>query len=134
MNKRRILAIDYGTKKIGLAISDETNKIALPFLNLEGQSQENFIKEIKEICQKEKIKEIILGLPKTLEGKEAKQAKKVKKFAQFLKKALDLPIIFEDERFTSKMAQKFLERDKKKDDKVAAQILLQGYLDKENKR
>lgn len=126
----RILAIDYGTRKVGLAISDETKSIALPFLILENKGNKNLSEEIHKLCQKNKVEKIIIGMPKTLAGQEGKEAQKVKKFAKILEEKVNLPIIFEDERLTSKMAQRFLEKNKKIDDKIAAQILLQGYLDK----
>ncbi|MEW6407382.1 MAG: Holliday junction resolvase RuvX [Patescibacteria group bacterium] len=126
----KILAIDYGSKKIGLAISDETQSIALPFLFLENRGDKNLTEEIYRICQKNKVGEIVLGMPKTMAGQEGKQAQRVKKFAKLLKKKVDLSIIFEDERLTSKLAQRFLEKNKKEDDRIAAQILLQDYLDK----
>lgn len=126
----RILAIDYGLKKVGLALSDETESISLPYLVLENIGDRDLAKKILEICQKEKVKKVIVGLPKTMSGEERNQAKRVKRFAEILKKNVNLSIIFQDERLTSKMAQKFLEKNKKKDDRIAAQILLQDYLDK----
>lgn len=126
----RILAIDYGSKKVGLAMSDETESIALPFLILKNKGDEIVACEIKKICKENEIGKIIIGIPKTLSGKESEQTQQVKRFVDFLKKEIKLSIILRDERLTSKMAQRFLEKNKKYDDKIAAQILLQGYLDK----
>lgn len=129
----KVLALDYGLKKVGLAISDETKLVALPFLVLKNKGAKKLAEEIREICQKNKVGKIVLGIPKTMTSQEGKQAQRVKKFAKILKKKVGLPIIFEDERLTSKLAQRFLERDKKskkKEDKIAAQIVLQNYLDR----
>lgn len=125
----KILGIDYGRKKIGLAISDEGEKIALPFSVIKSK---NPIPEIVSICKNHNIKNIILGLPKTMRGEIGQQAEEVKKFAQSLKKAINnINVILEDERLTSKMAKQFLIKEKKDDDVAAAQILLQDYLDRE---
>jgi putative Holliday junction resolvase len=126
----KIFAIDYGTKKTGFAISDETKTIALPFLVLENKNDKSLAREIKKICQENDVGKIVVGIPKSLAGVEEVQAKKVREFVKILNKTMNLPIVFEDERLTSKMAQYFSEKDKKKDDKIAAQILLQGYLDR----
>lgn len=128
----KILAIDYGSKKVGLALSDETRRIALPFLFLENRGDKNLTEEIYRICQKNRVGEIVLGMPKTMTGQKGKQAQRVKKFAELLKKKVDLPVVFEDERLTSKLTQRFLGKNKKYDDKIAAQILLQDYLDKKS--
>lgn len=123
----KTLGIDYGKQKVGLAISDEAGKISLPFSVIEGK---NSISKIADICKKEGIKQIVIGLPKTMRGEEGQQAEEVKKFASLLEKFTDLGVILEDERLTSSMASRFLEKNKGDDDKVAAQIILQGYLDR----
>jgi putative Holliday junction resolvase len=131
----RILAMDFGQKRIGLAISDELKIIAKPFLTLENKSKKYIINQLKKICQNFDIKKIVVGLPKSLSGKEGVQAKKVRAFAKILAEKIGLPIILEDERFTTEEAEKFLEEKsiKKrilKKDQLAAFYILQSYLDR----
>lgn len=120
-----ILGIDFGEKRIGLAIADSELKIALPFKTVKSE------KEIEEICKNRKISKIIIGLPRGLSGKNTEQTQKTKEFAQRLKNNLKIPINFQDERLTSKQAEKMLQNKHKKEDidAISAQIILQTYLD-----
>lgn len=130
----RILAIDYGDVRIGLAISDESQIIAKPFRTLENKSKKYILSEISNICQKENVSEIIIGFPVMLSGEEGIQVEKVKRFRDFLKDNLNVKIVLEDERLTTVEAEKLLEEkegfsniDK---DQIAAYYILQSYLDK----
>ena len=134
----RILAIDFGLKRIGLAISDELKLIAVPYKAI--PNDENALSEIIKIINVEDVNEIIIGLPLNLDGREGDIARKVRQFGEELKKHLkNITIKFFDERFTSKMAEKkFIEKkkkiplgdkNKKEIDKLAAAYLLQNYLD-----
>lgn len=129
----RILAIDFGEKRIGLAISDDSQKIALPFGILDGRDIKKALEKLKDICRRKNIKKIILGLPLTLDGKEECAVKKTKNFAHWLEKTLHLPIIYEDERLTTKEAEKILkergEKDKSKVDVISAVLILKQYLE-----
>lgn len=129
----RILAVDWGEKRIGFALSDKSQRIAYPLKTIENQGLEVVISMIKKICQENKVEKIILGLPLGLDGKETKQAERVKRIKEILNEQIDLPIIFEDERLTSKMGKQFKLNKKKNIDQIAAQILLQGYLDRKQK-
>jgi len=134
---RRILGLDFGEKRIGLSISNQTGKLALPYGVITNSTERQSIREIKKICQKEKIKELVIGLPITLKGKEGREVEKVRQFAQKLKEATQLSIIFEDERFSSKQAEKVLkERGAKgrkgKIDTLSAVLILNQYLEKED--
>ena len=131
----RILGLDYGEKHIGIAISDALDILASSLLTLENKGKDFVSKEIKRICKEKDISKIVIGLPVSLSGKEEIQAKKVKEFTEFLKKEINIPIVFEDERLTSVMADRFLKEAKikerkKKEHELAAQIILQDYLDK----
>lgn len=133
----RILALDIGEKRIGLALSDPQDSLAFPFGTIEPQKEEP-ISEIKKICQENDVFKIVIGLPLTMRGEEGEEAKKVKKFAQRLASRLSLEIIFEDERLTSQLVEKLLitegasrKRRKSLKDTLAAKFILQGYLDKE---
>lgn len=132
----RILALDWGEIRIGAAISDEDARIAFPLKDaiLSGK---NAISEIKKIVDESEVRLVLLGLPKTLSGKEGASAKKLHAFAHDLSESLyHVPIKLIDERFTSVEAGKLLKEqglsEKKQrniKDNIAAQIILQQYLD-----
>ncbi|HEV8601256.1 MAG TPA: Holliday junction resolvase RuvX [Patescibacteria group bacterium] len=130
----RILALDWGTKRVGLAVSDEGGKIA--FALDKPIDSKGAISEIKQLVQKLEVGLILIGLPKNLKGEEASSAKKLKSFADDLLKAIGIPLNFIDERFTSVEAGKKLDEQgiREKDqrgikDNIAAQLMLQQYLD-----
>ena len=134
---KRILGIDFGEKRVGVALSDESLTLASGILTLENHRDHELAKEIKKICDENNVSKIILGLPKNLKGQETASAKKVRQFAEILKKEILQPIEFEDERLTSVMVRKRLHEKglkevqiKKEIDKKAAEAILQGYLDK----
>lgn len=131
----KILGIDYGDKRIGLAISDENEKLASRFLTLENKSLKNSIEEIKNIIIKKSIKKIIIGLPFGLKT-ESEQTQKTNNFINYLIKEVDIPVKKINEVFTSKMAKENLrnagikkEELKEIIDQEAARIILQDYLD-----
>jgi putative Holliday junction resolvase len=132
----KILSIDYGNKRTGLAISDENEKLASRFLTLENKSSKDLIKEIKKIILEKNIGKIIIGIPIGLKGESA-QTQNIKEFSAKLSGNIDIPIIEINEVFTSKMAEENLrkagiksEEIKKNIDQEAARIILQDYLDK----
>ncbi|HEV7736776.1 MAG TPA: Holliday junction resolvase RuvX [Chlamydiales bacterium] len=133
---KRIVAIDFGIKRIGIAISDNGQTIAFPLATVSGGN--NAVLNIKNAL-KEKlpdVERILVGFPVLLSGKEGDMAILVKKFAQTLEEAFALPVELIDERFTSRLADQHLreihlnrkERTAKLDTAAAA-ILLQAYLD-----
>jgi putative Holliday junction resolvase len=125
----KLLAIDYGEKKIGLAIGDSETKIASPFRILVNNKE--LMDKLKEICRKEEIDKIVIGLPVGLKGTNTEQTKLVLNFIEKVKKSLGLEVIEQDEKFSSMYAQKLLRETKAKhlDDDVAAMIVLQSHLD-----
>lgn len=126
----KILGIDYGLKRVGLALAD-TLFVASPFLTL--KNDKNIFNELKNICEKENIELIVVGLPKTLRGGESEQTKLTNEFANKLKKFTNLSIEMQDERFTTKIFEDYhLKKDKKKEliDQISATAILQTYLDK----
>ena len=132
----KILSIDYGEKRTGLAISDEGEKLASHFLTVENKSLENLIKEIKDIISENNIQKIILGIPVGFKGESA-QTQNIREFSAKLNENIDISIIETNEIFTSKMAEENLrkagiksENIKKIIDQEAARILLQDYLNK----
>lgn len=132
INTQKLLGIDYGASKIGLALADLETKIATPFKIL--IKEKNPIFKIKEICEQENISKIIVGLPVGLKGVDSKQYKNVVNFIDKLRQEIKLEIVEQDEKLTSIYAQKLMRETKAKklDDDVAAMIILQSYLD-ENK-
>lgn len=125
-----LMGIDYGEKKIGLAVANEKAKIATPYKVLENKGFDFVVSEIKKICEVEDVGEIIVGLPISLSGEIGTQAKKVMEFVEFLKEKLPLSIKTEDERLTSAMVDKLAKEQKVERDAVAAMLILQNYLDK----
>ena len=128
-NNKKLLGIDYGERKIGLALADLETKIATPYKIL--TNSKDILAKISQICQREEIDKIIIGMPLSLKGTMSKQYKSVVNFINKLKKELDLEIIEQDEKLTSMYAQRLLKETKAKhlDDDVAAMLILQSYLD-----
>ena len=130
----RILGVDYGEKRIGLAVSDESETLASRFLTLKNKSLKNSAEEIKKIISEENIKKIVVGVPVGFKG-ESGQTKTVRKFIGELKKNINAPIMEVNEIFTSKMAEENLIKAGVKDikkviDQEAARIILESYLEK----
>lgn len=132
----KILAVDLGLVRTGLAVSDIWEVLASPFCVVEEKNREILVKKISEICKNEKIKKVIVGLPKNMDGSEGESAQNSKTFAQALHQLTQLPVIMLDERCTTITAHNYLNetnvRGKKRKnvvDAVAATIILQNYLD-----
>ena len=132
----RILALDHGTKRIGVAVSDETKTIATPLEYIPAEPFAAFLDRLKHLLVEKEVDLILLGLPRNMDGTYGPAAQKVETFAAALKSAITAPIKLWDERLTSRMANRILiqgnvRRDKRKEkvDKMAAAILLQSYLD-----
>lgn len=128
----KLLGVDYGNKKVGLAIGDTETRVASPFLIIINGG--NLLAKIRQICIDEKIEKIVVGLPVGLTGVQSPQYLVVKKFIAKLKNELTLEIFEQDENLSSSYAKKLLQGTKSKgqDDDVAAMIILQSYLDKIN--
>ena len=132
----RILAIDYGTKRLGIAVSDEDCTIAFPVSVETVKSDADAIHRVVAIAAEKRAGKIIVGLPRNMDGSEGPMAKQVQKFVSNLQSSVTVPVEVLDERLTTAMAERsLLEGDlsrakrKKIKDKIAAQMLLQGYLD-----
>ena len=129
----KILALDYGTKRIGVAVSDEGQKIAFPKPFIETKKKGELLKMIID----EAVEKVLVGLPKSLAGKETKSAQAAREFADWLKQDSGLEVELVDERFTTREAgQKLREtglkskQAKTKIDSMSAYILLESYLNK----
>ena len=133
----RILALDHGTKRIGVAVSDETRTIAQPLEFIPAEPFADFLARLKQLLVEKEIGLILVGLPRNMDGSYGPAALKVQTFVAALKDAIAVPIKTWDERLTSSQANKILiqgnvRRDKRKEkvDKMAAAILLQSYLER----
>lgn len=127
--QEKFLGLDYGTKKVGLAIGDLQTKIASPYKILNNNP--DLINQLKDICLKETIEKIVVGVPLTLKSASSKQTQIVERFIAKLRKATYLEIVEQDERMSSIYAKSLLKETKSKhlDDDVAAMIILQSYFD-----
>ena len=132
----RILALDHGTKRIGVAVSDETKTIALPLEYIPAEPFADFLVRLKEILREKEVELILIGMPRNMNGTYGPAALKVQEFVDVLKSLLPVPIKLWDERLTSTQANRYLIEGnvrradrKQKVDKAAAAILLQSYLD-----
>jgi len=133
----RILAIDYGDKKVGLALSDPMKIIAKPYKTIINDSKESLLNDIIQIIKLKDIDEIVVGLPKTLKNTYSEQTYKVKDFIDYITSSLDINIAIVDERLSSIEAKRSLinqgiktGHNKKDVDMTAAALFLQNYLDK----
>lgn len=137
----RILGIDYGEARTGLAISDENEIVATVLQTIHERNHDKLADTIAEICKERAIKKIVLGLPKNMDGSEGFRAEYTRKFQGLLAERMpDLLYDFYDERLTTVAASYFMQeagtRGKKKKasiDALSAQIILQDYLDRNNK-
>jgi putative holliday junction resolvase len=132
----RILALDYGSKRMGVALSDELGWTAQPLETFERKTLERDIAHIQELVTMHEVREVLIGLPLRLDGGEGPAVQAVQRFIGRLRETLSVPVITWDERMTTRAAEDLLiaadmSRKKRKGvvDRVAAAILLQGYLE-----
>ncbi len=132
----RILAVDYGEKRIGLAVSDELEITASPLMMLTKQSDEDAIRQIARLASRLRVAQIVVGLPRRTDAKEGEMERRVKAFAEKLRQMVQVPVVLFDERFTTRIAEQVLleadlSRQKRRQvrDKLAAVVLLQSYLE-----
>ena len=136
----RILALDIGEKRIGLAISDELFLFAHPLETIIFKGLNDLIEKLKTIISSKNITELVIGIPYTLKGTNSKKTEEVLKIKQVIANELSLPVHGVDERLTTKIAEKTLHNLGKKPsknrdiiDQIAATQILQSYLDKLNR-
>ena len=132
----RYLAIDHGSKRIGLALSDPMKIIAKPFRTITYDNLDDFFNILFKIIKEEEVECIILGFPIGMNGQETIQTKQVLEFQKKIKLKINIPILLQDERLSSLSAEKSLIEQKIKTgynkseiDKTAAAIFLQQFLD-----
>ncbi len=137
----RVLAIDYGERRLGIALSDPSGRVAQPLTVVERSNDRQAVDSITGLLDDYEVTQIIVGDPRSLSGRTGVQAAKVKKFAAALREACDISVETYDERLSSKEARTQLvaagvsgRRVKGLVDKVAASLFLQSYLDREARR
>lgn len=135
----RILALDVGEKRIGLAVSDPLGITAQGLMVLTRQNQESDLSRLREVAQEYQVQEILVGLPRHMDGRPGKQADAVLELARTLGESLGIPVTPWDERLTTMQAERVLiqadlsrQRRRRVVDQVAAVLILQSYLEYRN--
>ena len=133
---RRLLGVDHGQVRIGLAVSDPDNKIASPLATYQRQRRDQDAAYFQAVVKDEEIGQIILGLPIHAGGREGSKAAEVRAFGSWLREITGLSVVYWDERFTTVQAEAHLwsaglthKARKARRDRVSAQIILQSFLD-----
>ncbi len=136
MSAGRIMGIDIGDKRVGVAISDPTGFLASAHSVLIVQSPAHAANEVARLCRETGVIRVVVGMPLNMDGSKGPAAQKTAAFIEDLKPKINLPIVTWDERLSTKAAHDILMQSGKKAparrgivDKVAAEIILQGYLD-----
>ena len=131
----RVLALDVGAKRVGVAVSDELRLTVRPLAALRGTNWKQLVKALSELCEEFDVRQVVLGLPLRLDGVEGDAAIEVRRVARKLELSLHLPIDFQDERLTSKAAESALRREGLSErevfanaDSEAAAIILRDFL------
>jgi putative Holliday junction resolvase len=134
--RTRILGIDYGSVRIGLAVSDPERKIAFPLAKYTRRERDTDAAHLRQIIEQEEIGALVVGLPVHLSGREGQKAEEARDFGKWLAEVTGFSVAFADERFTTVEAESALwtaglthKKRKQRRDRVAAQIMLQAYLD-----
>jgi len=140
----RLLSLDLGERRIGVAISDPTQTLARPLTTLTRASREEDFAAIASLVDEYQAERVIIGLPLSLDGTEGPQARQTRRYAERLSETLGVPIEFWDERYSSQTAQEILQKKGKRTssrrrkerekarariDATAAAVFLQSYLD-----
>ena len=136
---QRVLALDVGEKRVGIAISDPTGTLARPLMTMQRASREADLAALSTLVSEHDVATVVIGQPLSLDGTEGPQARRVARFAQALAVCLDVPVLAWDERFSTLVATEILRRNrgaaahdrrgKTEVDAVAAAVILQSYLD-----
>jgi putative holliday junction resolvase len=120
----KVLALDYGRARTGVAVSDPTGTLARPLRVIERAASEAGIRQLAELVRLENVDRVVVGLPLTLRGERGEQAQKTERFAEALEAALEIPVERFDERFTTTLAGRGGDEDAR-----AAAHLLVSYLE-----
>jgi len=133
---KRLLGIDYGKARVGLAVSDPERRLASPLATLERKDNDRDARYFQDLVRDEEIGLLVVGLPLHNDGREGILAEAARKYGEWLHDVTGLPVAFWDERFTSIEAEEHLRgagltraKRKQRRDRLAAQIILQGFID-----
>lgn len=136
MTDGKVLGLDWGTKRIGIAISDRAGKVALGRPSREREDLESDLDYLEDLVETEAVEQVVIGMPLHMNGDVGHSAEKVREFKRDLEKRLSVPVDTVDERLTSSEAERVMiesdvrrEERKEKRDRVAATLILQRYLD-----
>jgi len=123
----KVLALDYGAARTGVAVSDPTGTIARPLGVVERAATDDGLRRVAEIVREQEAERVVVGLPLTLRGEHGEQARETGAFVQALRRALDVPVESYDERFTTGLAAADADAEAPEDARAAAH-LLSSYL------
>lgn len=137
--KMRVLGLDVGERRVGIAISDSTGTVARPFQTLVRGSREEDFAAIQALVAEHEVELVVVGRPLSLNGTEGPQARKIARYARAMAARLPVPVVSWDERLTTVTAQEILRQNRRKKrrhtqyrdevDAIAAAVILQSYLD-----
>jgi putative Holliday junction resolvase len=134
----RYLGLDIGDRWIGVALSDPLGKLASPLTIIERSNDIIDLEAIARIIEQHQVGQVIVGLPRAMDGSLGGQAKKVEAFTRKLRDHIEVPVDFRDERLTTVSARRMMRASQtkkgkqKRDDAIAAAVILQGFLDEEH--
>jgi putative holliday junction resolvase len=124
----KVMALDYGSARTGVAVSDPTGTVARPVGVVEGAASDAGLAELARLVREETPERVVVGLPLTLRGTRGEQAAETERFAEALQRVLDVPVELFDERFTTDLAQQTA--GSAPEDALAAAHLLSGWLER----
>ncbi len=137
----KIMSIDYGDARTGVAFCDVREMLATAYTVIHEAYQPKLVKQLVEIMNKEKAEMVVIGLPRNMDGSYGFRAEKCRELGELLKSEIDIPVDFEDERLTTVIANDILssnnvggKKRKSTVDAVSAVVILQSYIDKRNKK
>jgi putative Holliday junction resolvase len=135
-NAGRVAGIDFGTVRIGIAVSDAGRSIASPYENYSRRGPEQDARRFQRLVDEEGVTLFVVGLPVHLDGRESEKSAEARRFGQWLAEVTGVPVVYFDERFTTAQAEQLLvdarmtsKRRKRRRDMLSAQILLSAYLE-----
>ncbi len=132
----RVAGIDFGTVRIGIAVSDPARTIASPYENYTRRGTEQDARRFQRLVAEEQVSLFVVGLPVHLDGRESEKSLEARRFGEWLGEVTGVPVVYFDERFTTTQAEQVLleaqmtrKRRKKRMDMLSAQIMLSAYLE-----
>jgi|UniRef100_A0A7V3VU94 putative Holliday junction resolvase len=131
----KVMAIDYGRMRVGIALTDPLGVIAQPYLTLRYKTIKDLIKRLKFICEENNVGLILVGNPLRMDGEESEISEEIKRFVERLKKTIKVETRLWDERFTSRLASRVLKDyglRQKNLDQISASLMLEEYLKQSN--